>query len=501
MSPARQGAGLRLSKTQYLGGLQCEKALWLHRHRRDLASQPSPGLDAIFEQGAKVGRLAWRRFAGGTLIEADHLHAQDALAATEAAKRGGASILYEAAVAHDGVLVRPDILMRSGASWDLVEVKSSTEVKEVYLEDVAIQRYALNGAGFPIRKCFVMHVNNQYVRYGDIDPKEFFTLADLTDAAKALQKDIPARLARMGRILAAPSAPCVGIGAHCKKPYPCPFIDHCWKRIPEYSVFDLTRIRHEKAAILADKGILRVRDVPGDFPLTEAQELQVSVEKSRKPRIDKKALQKFLAEPVHPLYFLDFETIWPAIPPYDGLSPFQQIPFQASVHVQKAKDGPIEHFEYLGDAKSDPRPGLVEFLTSVIASKGNVVAYNAAFEGRCLKAMADAYPRSGAALRSIKARLWDLMIPFRDRLYVHPGFRGRYTIKLVLPAIVPGMTYKGLAIAEGGAASIAYMNLMDGKLPQAEAKATRDALAEYCGQDTLAMVKVLEHLRRQIEDR
>lgn len=493
-----RGDQLRLSKSQYIRGLQCHKSLWLYRHRRDLIPPTPPSLQLIFDQGHKIGELAWQRFPGGRLIAEDHLQIPKAVAATETAVADGAATIYEAAAIFDRVLVRPDILIRKGNAWDMVEVKGSTEVKDVYLDDVAIQKYVLDGAGLPVRRCFVMHVDNSYVRDGAIEPDKFFDLVEVTKEASARQRDIPARVAAMHRVLAQASAPNIEIGPRCSDPYDCEFVGHCWKHIPEYSVFDLVRIRHEKVARLVDRGILEIQDIPDGFPLSAAQEIQVAVERSGKPFIDRPAIAKFVAEPEYPLHFLDFETISPAIPPYDGLRPFQQIPFQASLHIQRTRGGAIEHLEYLGDAKIDPRPGMVEFLTSSITPTGSVVAYNAAFEGTRIAEMADAYRRARKALLSIKNRLWDLATPFRSAAYVHPKFQGSWSIKAVLPALVPGMTYEGMRIANGGDASIAYLNLMNGSLPAGEVKRTIKALKDYCGQDTLAMVELLAHLHATV---
>ncbi|MEK7287254.1 MAG: DUF2779 domain-containing protein [Elusimicrobiota bacterium] len=452
----------------------------------------------IFDQGHRIGELAWQRFPGGCLIKEDYLHIPEALKSTRTAETAGERIIYEATAIHDRVLVRPDILIRKGNAWDMVEVKGSTQVKDVYLDDVAIQKYVLDGADFRIRKCFVMHVNNQYVRRGEINASRFFTLADVTKEAVALQKEIPARVSKMHKVLALKSAPNISIGPHCTEPYECEFMDHCWKHIPDYSVFDLIRIRHEKVAVLLDRDIMRIRDIPENFPLTQPQELQVAVEKSGRPHIDRQEIAKCLREPRYPLHFIDFETIFPAIPPYDSIRPFQQIPFQASLHVQKKKDGRAEHLEYLGDAKTDPRPGLVAFLTESIGPEGSVVAYNAPFEGARLGELAEAYPRHAKRLLSVKNRLWDIASPFRMGLYVHPKFQGSWSIKAVLPALVPGMTYDGMTISNGGDASIAYLNLMDGQLSVTESKKIIRALRDYCGQDTMAMVKLLDVLHKEI---
>jgi hypothetical protein len=491
-----EAAVRRLSKSQYLRGLQCHKSLWLHNFRPDLRGLASPGAQHIFDQGHEVGLLAHQRFPGGVLIEADHQHIPEALQQTEAALKAGATILFEAAFMHDGVLVRPDVLVKAGARWDLIEVKSSTEVKEVYLPDVAIQRYVLDGAGLPVRKASLMHVDNRYVRQGAIDPERFFTLADLTRATAPVLAQASANLAGMRAVLAGSEIPDIAIGAQCRAPYDCDFMDFCWKHVPDYSVYNLKRAAFDKINELRGRGVMRIEDIPADFALSDAQEIQVRVAKSGEPHIDGPAIKKCLDQLVYPLFYLDFETVNPAIPPYDGMRPFQALPFQASLHVQDKPGEEPGHLEYLGDPKSDPRPGLVEFLVKSIGPKGSVVVYNAGFEGGRLGELAEAFPKEAKPLLAIKKRLWDLIIPFRGNHFVHPEMRGSASMKAVLPALVPGMSYDGLAISNGEMAFLAYEAMMAGKMSASQMKKTMAALREYCGQDTLGMVEILKVLRQ-----
>jgi hypothetical protein len=486
----------RLSKSQYVRGLQCHKALWLYRNRKDLIPEVDPSQQMIFDQGQEVGLLAHKRFPGGVLIAEDHTQVKEALASTSAAIKAGAKTLYEAGAIYENVLVRTDIIERTKdkKAWDLIEVKSSTGVKDVYLNDVAVQRYVLEGAGFPIRKAFLMHINNQYVRSGKIDPRELFTLEDVTSESGKLLKMVPAHLKGMQAMLAKVAGPSIEIGAHCLDPYPCEFIGHCWARVPEYSVFNLGSARFEKKIALWRSGIESVADIPDDYALSGAQAIQVSVAKSGRPHIDSPAIAEMLAEITYPLFFLDFETINPGLPPYDGLRPFQQLPFQASVHIQQRNGGQVKHEEFLDDGKQDPRPALIEFLVRAIGAKGTVIAYNKGFEGNCLKELTDSAPGRAKQLFSMRDRLWDLAGPFRKAHYVHPGFEGSWSIKNVLPVLVPSMTYEGMPIHDGGGAQVAYLNLMSGKLSPAETRTTIKQLKEYCGQDTLAMVKLLRHL-------
>lgn len=489
---------MRLSKSQYVRGLQCPKSLWLYRHRRDLIPEVAPSLQMIFDQGHAIGELAQTRFGGGRLIAEDHQHAPEAVEATKAAVQAGSKILYEAAALHDDVLIRADIIVRSpkADAWDLIEVKGSTGVKDVYLHDIAIQKYVLEGAGFRIRRTYLMHVNNGYVRHGEIRPEEFFTLADVTREVDGLAADVPKRVAEFHKVLKLRKAPSIDIGSRCSDPYDCEFQDHCWRDIPEYSVFDLAYAKGKTTAALRDQGILSIQDIPEGFPLSRTQEIQVSVEKTGRPHIEREEIARILSKADYPRHFLDFETINPAIPPYNGLRPFQQLPFQASVHVIRQPAGRVQHFEYLGDGSCDPRPGLAAMLVETISPRGSVVAYNVGFEGMCLEGLAESFPKQRKALQSAKNRLWDLATAFRKGHYVHPDFRGSWSIKNVLPALVPGMSYDGLGIRDGGQAQAAYLALMQGSLSKVRAEKTASDLKVYCGQDTMAMVQMMRHLER-----
>jgi hypothetical protein len=487
---------MRLSKTQYLRGLQCRKSLWLYHFRPELRAQASPGLEHIFAQGRRIGELARRRFPGGTLVAAEHDHIPEALRQTADALKQGAGTIFEAAFIHDDVLVRPDVLVRSGSGWELIEVKSSTEIKDVYLPDVALQRFALEGAGLPIRKACLMHVDNEYVRRGDIDTERFFRIADVTKMSAPHLRQVPARLAAMRAALACRDMPDIDIGAHCSTPYDCDFQGFCWRHVPDYSVYDLKRADFRVINELRRLGVMRLEDIPAGFRLTDSQEIQVRVAKTGAPHIDGPAIKACLEQLAYPLYFLDFETVNLAVPPYDGLRPFQSLPFQASLHVQEEPGAAVAHREYLGDPKSDPRPGLVEFLVGSIGAEGSVVVYNASFEGGRLAELAEAFPKQAPALAGIKRRLWDLIVPFRSSLFVHPNMRGRASLKSVLPALAPGMSYDDLDIGNGEMAFLAYESLVEGKVGAAQTEKTLAALREYCGQDTLGMVEILKVLQQ-----
>lgn len=474
-----------LSKSQFTRGVQCHKSLWLYRHQPDLRAPVTPEQQAVFDSGTKVGVLARTLFPDGILIEADHLHPQVAIDETERAIAERATTLYEAAILHDNVIVRIDILTRDASGWHIYEVKSSTEVKDVHLDDVAIQRYVLAGFGGTVSSAHVIVLDNSYVRQGKIDVQKLFKIVEVTDETNPLVAEVPGRLAAMKAMDASSTAPCINIGPHCTKPYDCDFQAHCWKEVPDYSVFNLAGARMDKKTTLWRSGIRLVEEIPAGTKLTPYQETQRMVAKSGQAYIDHAAIKAHLAQLVYPAYHLDFETSAPAIPPFDGLRPYQATPFQAVINVQATQGAASERYDFLEDGRIDPRPGIIAFLRKNIGPTGSLIAWSKSFEGGVMEKL---------GLGEYVPRLWDIMTPFQKAHWAEAGFHGSYSIKAVLPILVPEMKYEGLEIADGVAAMRAYEQLMRRDLPENERARLINALKIYCGQDVFGMVKVLERL-------
>ena len=485
----------RISKSQFMMGLQCLKRLWLYNYRRDLVPPLGPEQRHLFDEGHAIGALAREYYAGGVLVDADFRQLPQAIKQTAGLVEGGAGVIYEGAFVFNNVLVRCDILKRNrDGSWDLAEVKGSTAAKDEHLRDVAVQRYVLEGAGLRIRKTLLMHIDGAFVKNGPLDAKKFFTRQDITGETSALLPETGRDLEKFMETLAAPAAPETGIGQHCSTPYNCEFRAHCWKGVPEHSIYAIPRLSWEKKNTLKAMGILLFKNVPDSFDLSAGQKLALKVEKSGEVLLNKRKIKKFIKKIKYPLYHIDFETIMPGLPLYDGARPYQQVPFQVSLHVQSGPGAEPVHFEYLGDGKTDPRPGLISFMLEKIGPEGTLLAYNASFEAKRIEELARDFPESGGALSALIGRFEDLMQPFLERAYVHPQCHGRFSLKKILPALVPGMTYEGLAVANGGDAQLAYYTILSGSLSPAGTEQLRKDLKVYCGQDTLAMVKILEHL-------
>ncbi|MCX5784555.1 MAG: DUF2779 domain-containing protein [Elusimicrobia bacterium] len=490
-------ANKKISKSQYTRGLQCVKSLWLYNYRKDLMGEVSASQQAIFDQGNEVGDWARKYYKGGVMLAQYHTDIAGALKGTQELIAKGANLLYEAAFQAEGVLVRCDILRKVGKAWHLIEVKSSTELKEQHLGDIAIQKYVLEAAGIKVAKAFLMVIDTSYVKKGPIDPKQLFKLEDVTEAIEDAEAAVPGTLKEFFKILSNDSKePAIEIGGRCSDPYECDFCSYCWKEIPAHSVYNLPRLDGEIKDDLRRKGILELKDFPEDIDLCSAAADYVTVAKTGKPIIMPEPIREFVEALEYPLYHLDFETINPAVPLYDGLRPYMQMPFQASLHIQQQPGGPVKHLEYLADAKKDPRPDIVDFLLKSIGLTGTPLAYCAGFEKSVIKGLAEFSPRHAKKLLALADRFVDLASPFRARHVLLPEFQGSFSMKAVLPALVPTMTYEGMAVANGGDAQNAYKALLSGKLTTKEEVQLRKDLITYCGQDTLAMVKILEHLQK-----
>jgi predicted RecB family nuclease len=294
--------------------------------------------------------------------------------------------------------------------------------------------------------------------------------------------------------LGRPRPPDISPGPQCTDPYPCEFFSNCNPELPEHHISFLPRLSSKKHEALIELGVSLIREIPKDFPLTELQgRICASVTTGRTWKSE--TLQEELSKLKYPLCFMDFESIYPAIPRFSGLGPYAQIPFQWSVHRQSSPNaGPLEHFEFLAEDQTDPRRKFIKSLCKVLGKRGQLVVYNSSFESRRLGELADWFPEYEERIKNIRGRLWDLL-PFVRKHVYHPEFRGSFSIKSVLPALVPDMIYDGMGVAHGDEAGIAWEQMVRGEIDTTERRRLKDALLAYCRQDTLAMVRILECLR------
>jgi Domain of unknown function(DUF2779) len=306
---------------------------------------------------------------------------------------------------------------------------------------------------------------------------------------------IPTQLAALSQMLQRPSVPEVGIGPRCSAPYDCSLMSHCWKDIPADSVFTLYGVGINAWAWWND-GIIRVVDLPPLGKYSSKQAIQITAERTQQTHLDAPAVQQFLESLRYPLSFLDFETIMPAVPMFEGCRPYAQIPFQFSLHLQMSPGGEVTHLAYLADGRGDPRLGFLRALEASLGPDGAIVSYNSSFEMSRLKELAKQFPAFATWIESILLRFnnADLLQPFRSFALYHPSQHGSASIKAVLPAFTD-LSYDDLAIQEGGTASNKFLGLLKDLIPRDDISKLRDDLSKYCAQDTLAMVKLVEKLR------
>ncbi len=479
-----------LSKSLYIKGLQCYKALYLLKYHPELGDDPSADVMMRFSWGHEVGELAQRLFPGGVIVTSSDYRMSEQLSMTKKAIESGIEVLYEAAFEHDGVMARADIMKKEDGKWNLYEVKSSTSITDVYLDDVSLQYNIVSKSGMPVGKAHVIHINDKYIRCGDLNINDFFTIVDVTKETLVLQSKVDDEITKMKSMLSG-SEPIIDIGKHCMTPYACNFKRHCWKHIPEDSIFSLAGGRVDLFDLYR-KGTIKLADIPLTL-LSTAQKLQVSAHIDGKSRFDRYAVKNFLDTLWYPMAFLDFETYTPVVPAYDGIRPYRQVPFQFSVHIVDKEGAEPKHFEYLGDPAQDSREELLNELLQTIPADACVIVYTS-FEKTILKYLGDWFPVNKNGLMQICDNIRDLAEPFRNKFIYNPDMKGAYSIKCVLPSLVPELNYDGLEIRNGGMAMDAYFTLRNDS-EKTDKSEIRQALLDYCKLDTYAMVRILDRLR------
>ena len=479
----------RLSKSKYLSGLQCLKRLYLEIHARELASEVDEGTQAVMDAGTRVGELARERYPGGVLVEVEYFKVAEGLVRTAALLSDpGVPAIYEGFIQFDDVLVRPDILVRTrGNRWRLIEVKSTSRVKDEHLDDLAIQAHVFRGAGLAVDATCLMHINTGYLYPGGpLDLQQLFQDHDVTRQVADRQDEIPARLAEMRQTLSAATPPAIEPDDHCYAPYECPFWEHCTKDKPGRWIYHLPGSRSVYQDLVA-LGVQTIEEIPAGYPLQLIQQRVRDNVEWVGP-----GLRAALDTVEYPVHHLDFETLGSAIPLYPNTRPYQAVPFQWSNHIETA-DGQLRHEAYLCPDTRDPREELARALLKSLGRKGSVCTYTG-YERGVLTGLADALPHLRKDLLRVGDRLWDLH-PIVKAHYYHHRFEGSYSIKAVLPAVVPHLAYDDLEIQEGTMASVQFHRMVFEDVGETESARIRAALLSYCARDTLAMVELRRALR------
>lgn len=485
-----------LSKTKTLKGFNCLKRIYLTIHNPELAAPTSPDKQAVFDQGNAVTQEARTRFPGGILIDNEPWDFVGSLKKTKTLIENGEKIIYEAAFEHNGFYARADIISYSRESkrWSLYEVKSSTKVKPEHLDDVALQTWIIAKSGLLLEKISILYLNSK-CNFPNLE--NLFVEEDVTEKMREKYPDILPKLNEIKETLQKEVVPEIDIGPYCLEPDECEFKDHCWKKIPQFSIFNLPNIRDKKWEFY-HQGIIEISD-ERITDLTSLQQRVLEAHRKNERIVNSEGIKASLAEWTFPLIFLDFETINPAIPRYQGCKPYSQVPFQFSVHIWRTKNSELEHKEFLHTEQSDPRHSLILSLLEACEDQGSVVAYFGKFESGRIKELAEFSPSHTVALQALSDRIVDPLPIIRDHVY-DPGFKGSFSLKDVAPAILgQSFSYEKMLVGNGLAAQRAFEEIISQETPKLRKEELISATLEYCKQDTFVMVELVKWLFSQSE--
>jgi hypothetical protein len=488
-----------LSKSDYTTFLKHPAWLWMKKHAKAMLPEIDPATQAIFDTGHAFEAYAEALYPGGvTLGFSDYDEYASLPARTKQALDDGVKTIFQGRFEYENLTFICDIVQVVGENEvDLIEIKSSTSAKADHIVDLAFQMVVLEKCGYSVRNISVIHVNNQYVRHGAIDPKIITAQTDVSERVKekrefTLQK-INEALAVVALDECPDTSPLLAGDGYFKEWLEV--YKHIKKTKPG-SIYDLCQMDKKTLQNLQNAGIQYLKDIPSNFELKLKQKLQVEALRMGKPTIKKAEIKEFLDSFVFPLYFFDYETLSSLVPYFDGMKPYAQYPFQYSLHILDSPDTELKHVEYLHTENSNPAEAVVKAMQSHFDDKGSVIAWNMGFEKGCNNTLAEFVPEATEFLADINNRMVDLMVPFSSNWYVDSEFCGSASIKNVLPVLVPELSYKTLGIQEGSAAQRLWMEaVLDGKRDGEKAQILDD-LRQYCKLDTLAMVEIYNVLKK-----
>ncbi len=488
-----------VSKSDYIKYYQCPKAVWLYKNRKDLIPDDiAEQMAGALANGQAVEDEAYKLFPNGVAIPSSGF--KEGVDNTTKLILDKTPVIFQASFWNKDLYCRSDIIKHNPEdnTWDIYEVKSATKVKPEYIPDLAFQKICLETAGLKVNKTFVIYVNREYVRQGPIEPEKLLLTEDVSEDVDVMIEEVDNNIPKIFKLIKDREEPKARIVKQCYNPYPCMFIPHCWRDIPEHNIYNVYLGEKEIHSLL-DDNIVDLSDVPVGVITRDKYKKYYEAYKTDKVLIDKVAIKKEIAKYKYPLYYLDYETNSPGIPVFDGYRPYQRMTFQYSLHVQEKPGGEVKHYEYLADKNEDPSRGLAKSLTKLIGSKGSVMAWYMGFEAGCNSEMGERYPEYAKFFEDINSRLLDLMEFFSNGLYVDKGFFGSASLKKVLPVFIPYLSYGDLNIQEGMAASDSWPMLIGSDLGKQEKKDLRNDMLKYCELDTFAMVEIFKKLNELVK--
>lgn len=486
--------GIILTKSRFMQGLKCDLLLW-NQYHSDQTIRYSPrnesNLQRVNIQNESVYKFAKSIYSNGKEVPRNlNMHAAHRMTQELLQSR---DIVYNASFLSTEYFSKSNILKPAidGETWEIIEVKPSINIKQDNFKDISFQFHVAQSCGVKISKCFILHINPNYMYEGELDINQLFTLREITEKINSSRVEFKKELEYRKSLIYQKEIPQITVEHSCSTPKNC-ILKTCWGDLGDANIFNL-REGSELALKFYNLGIKYIKDIPEDPDLSATQKIQIAAEKLNQPIIEKQKLDDFLKTIQFPLYFLDFETINPAIPIYKKSKPFQHVPFLYSLHVMANKDMPLEHYSFIDDGESDPREKILSELSKLITAEGTILCYNAVFEMKCLRESVKLFPEFTDWHSSISEKFIDLSNPFRFFYYYHPKQNGSASLKSVLPALT-GLDYKELAIADGNLANLEFLRAKTMQLSQEEITEIYQLLKNYCKMDTFAMVNILEAL-------
>lgn len=492
-----------ITKTTYLQFCLCANNAWLQLNKPELKSmfELSDFDKSLVAKGNLVESWARRLFPKGVLISE---FGESACNITNSYLKEKKPVIFQSTFISDKFLVRNDVLEYDANNdcWNLYEIKGTNTLDENensvdHIEDATFQVIVLRDAGVKLGQVYLIHLNKEYIRGDEINVTDLFIKENISEQVDNRLDSTRAKMQMASKALFqkdenALECQCIYLGRsnHCST------FNYSYPDVPEYSIHDLSRIGTSKKKLveLVDSKIYDIAEVPDDMKLTDIQQNQKDVYVSQTPIIDVQSIKSELESLVYPLYFLDYETYSPAIPLFKGFKPYQQIPFQFSLHVLQSPNAELEHFEYLHTENTNPSKSVIAKLKEFIGPEGSVIVWSKRFEKKINSELAERYPEDANLLEDINERIYDLMEIFQKQLFVHTGFKGRVSIKKVLPILAPNLSYKDLEIQEGGAAMEAWYDMVFCDKTLEEKKVVAKNLLTYCGLDTYAMYVIWKEL-------
>jgi len=488
---------ISLSKSTLLRSIQCQKSLFLYKNFYNLRDKPDKETQRRFNRGHQVGFLARELFPGGKDVSPPNPFSYDqSVKATQVLTEQQFPVIYEASFRYQGITVALDILVCREGKWYGYEVKSSVKISPTYLQDATIQYLVITRSGLPLSGFSLITVNNNYTRQGPVDIQSLFRI---TNVAGEIDERIPfveSAINDAVNTLTHPEMPDLPIGPQCYKPYLCDYKSYCWDHIPKNSIFESAAFSLTEKFSLYQQGMILPADIPTDMSLPSRQRTLLETEQLGKAFLEEEPLRQFLARVQYPVCFFDLEAAQHAVPPYDGVRPYQAIPFQYSVIRLEKEGADPQRFDFLAPAGADGRSVFVEQFLADTKDAASILVFNELLEAGQLRSLSALFPEYGEMLRDRLSRMVDMETPFKQLWYYHPAQKGGFSMKAILPVLAPKFHYGDLKISDGFEAMALYEQLHE--MPEEEKMGWEVALKDYCHMDTYGLLQVWQALKRLV---